>query len=168
MGPAITFDPALLLQAQGIRVLFLDVDGVLTDGGLLFSESGETLKRFNTLDGHGLKMLQKAGITLAIDDYGTGHSNLATVLSLPVQNLKIDQSFIRKGMSSSKGRAVLENILQLAKSLQVTTTAEGVETEEQLQYLQRSGCEFIQGYLLSRPLPLDDYEALLRRQSKAT
>ncbi len=109
--------------------------------------------------------LQKAGITLAIDDYGTGHSNLATVLSLPVQNLKIDQSFIRKGMSSNKGRAVLENILQLAKSLQVTTTAEGVETEEQLQYLQRSGCEFIQGYLLSRPLPLTDYEALLRRQS---
>lgn len=109
--------------------------------------------------------LQKAGITLAIDDYGTGHSNLATVLSLPVQNLKIDQSFIRKGMSSSKGRAVLENILQLAKSLQVTTTAEGVETEEQLQYLQRSGCEFIQGYLLSRPLPLNDYEALLRRQT---
>lgn len=63
MGPAIAFDPVLLLRAQGVRVLFLDVDGVLTDGGLLFSESGETLKRFNTLDGHGLKMLQKAGIT---------------------------------------------------------------------------------------------------------
>ena len=63
MTPAIHFDPALLLKAQGIRVAFLDVDGVLTDGGLLFSESGETLKRFNTLDGHGLKMLQKIGIT---------------------------------------------------------------------------------------------------------
>lgn len=63
MQPAIHFDPALLLKAQGIRVAFFDVDGVLTDGGLLFSESGETLKRFNTLDGHGLKMLQKAGIT---------------------------------------------------------------------------------------------------------
>jgi 3-deoxy-D-manno-octulosonate 8-phosphate phosphatase (KDO 8-P phosphatase) len=63
MTPAIHFDPALLLKAQGIRVAFFDVDGVLTDGGLLFSESGETLKRFNTLDGHGLKMLQKIGIT---------------------------------------------------------------------------------------------------------
>jgi len=63
MTPAIDFDPALLLKAQGIRVAFFDVDGVLTDGGLLFSESGETLKRFNTLDGHGLKMLQKIGIT---------------------------------------------------------------------------------------------------------
>ena len=63
MQPAIHFDPVLLLKAQGIRVAFFDVDGVLTDGGLLFTESGETLKRFNTLDGHGLKMIQKIGIT---------------------------------------------------------------------------------------------------------
>jgi 3-deoxy-D-manno-octulosonate 8-phosphate phosphatase (KDO 8-P phosphatase) len=66
MHPALHFDPALLLKAQGVKVAFFDVDGVLTDGGLLFSESGETLKRFNTLDGHGLKMLQKGGITPVI------------------------------------------------------------------------------------------------------
>jgi 3-deoxy-D-manno-octulosonate 8-phosphate phosphatase (KDO 8-P phosphatase) len=63
MKPVIHFDPALLLKAQGIKVAFFDVDGVLTDGGLLFSEAGETLKRFNTLDGHGLKLLQQVGIT---------------------------------------------------------------------------------------------------------
>ena len=63
MEPQIQFDPALLLQAQGVRVAFFDVDGVLTDGGLLYGESGEVLKRFNTRDGHGLKMLQKIGIT---------------------------------------------------------------------------------------------------------
>ena len=62
-NPAIHFDPVLLLKAQGIKVAFFDVDGVLTDGGLFFSVSGETLKRFYTLDGHGLKLLQKAGIT---------------------------------------------------------------------------------------------------------
>lgn len=61
--PALNFDPALLLKAQGVKIAFFDVDGVLTDGGLLFSETGETLKRFNTLDGHGLKLLQRAGIT---------------------------------------------------------------------------------------------------------
>jgi len=61
--PALHFAPELLLAAQGIRVAFFDVDGVLTDGGLYFSDSGETLKRFNTLDGHGLKLLQRAGIT---------------------------------------------------------------------------------------------------------
>jgi 3-deoxy-D-manno-octulosonate 8-phosphate phosphatase (KDO 8-P phosphatase) len=61
--PALHFDPVLLLKAQGIKVAFFDVDGVLTDGGLFFSDSGETLKRFNTLDGHGLKLLQQVGIT---------------------------------------------------------------------------------------------------------
>jgi 3-deoxy-D-manno-octulosonate 8-phosphate phosphatase (KDO 8-P phosphatase) len=66
MTPTLNFPPELLLHAQGIRVVFLDVDGVLTDGGLYFSESGETLKRFNTLDGHGLKLLQRAGITPAV------------------------------------------------------------------------------------------------------
>lgn len=63
LKPVLNFKAELLLRAQPVKVLFLDVDGVLTDGGLLYSESGETLKRFNTLDGHGLKMLQKAGIT---------------------------------------------------------------------------------------------------------
>lgn len=64
--PALNFAPELLLQAQGIKVVFFDVDGVLTDGGLYFSEQGETLKRFSTLDGHGLKLLKHAGITPVI------------------------------------------------------------------------------------------------------
>lgn len=65
-GPAYRCDPELLLRAQGVRVAFFDVDGVLTDGGLYFSETGETIKRFNTLDGHGLKLLQHAGIIPAV------------------------------------------------------------------------------------------------------
>jgi 3-deoxy-D-manno-octulosonate 8-phosphate phosphatase (KDO 8-P phosphatase) len=64
--PALSFAPELLLQAQGIRVVFFDIDGVLTDGGLYFSEHGETLKRFHTLDGQGLKLLMQAGITPAV------------------------------------------------------------------------------------------------------
>ncbi len=66
LAPVITFAPELLLCAQDVRVAFFDVDGVLTDGGLYFSEAGETLKRFHTLDGHGLKLLQQGGITPAI------------------------------------------------------------------------------------------------------
>lgn len=65
-APAITFPPELLLAAQGIRVAFFDVDGVLTDGGIFFSEAGETLKRFHILDGLGIKLLQRAGITPAV------------------------------------------------------------------------------------------------------
>lgn len=66
MTPTLNFPPELLLRAAGIKVAFFDIDGVLTDGGLYLSELGETLKRFNTLDGHGLKLLQKAGITPAV------------------------------------------------------------------------------------------------------
>ena len=65
-SPAVNFAPELLLKAQCVRVAFFDIDGVLTDGGLYLSEQGETIKRFNTLDGHGLKLLQKAGITPAV------------------------------------------------------------------------------------------------------
>ena len=66
LRPALQHPPELLLRAQGVRVAFFDVDGVLTDGGLYFSEAGETLKRFNTLDGHGIKLLQRAGIVPAV------------------------------------------------------------------------------------------------------
>lgn len=66
LRPVLTFEPELLLRAQAVRVVFFDVDGVLTDGGLYFGESGETLKRFHTLDGHGIKLLQRAGITPAV------------------------------------------------------------------------------------------------------
>lgn len=66
MAATLNFPPELLLKAQGIRVVFFDVDGVLTDGGLYLTATGETIKRFHTLDGHGLKLLQRAGITPAV------------------------------------------------------------------------------------------------------
>lgn len=74
LSPALHYPPELLLKAQGIQVAFFDVDGVLTDGGLYFSEHGETLKRFNTLDGHGLKLLMQVGITPVVI---TGRDSLA-------------------------------------------------------------------------------------------
>ncbi|MDP4982877.1 EAL domain-containing protein, partial [Pseudoalteromonas tunicata] len=108
-----------------------------------------------------MRKLQKAGIKVAIDDYGTGHSNLQTILILPIEHLKIDQSFIRLGMTDKKGQLVLENILQLAKSLEVEITAEGVETAEQLAFLAKAGCHYIQGYYFSKPLSQLDFEQLL-------
>ena len=66
MTPALTFSPALLLRAQNVRIVFLDVDGVLTDGSLQFTEAGETIKAFSVLDGHGIKLLQRAGIHVAV------------------------------------------------------------------------------------------------------
>jgi 3-deoxy-D-manno-octulosonate 8-phosphate phosphatase (KDO 8-P phosphatase) len=99
----LAFAPDLLLRAQGIRVAFFDVDGVLTDGGLYISEAGETLKRFNTLDGHGLKLLQRAGITPAVI---TGRDSPA--LRLRLQALGIDH--VRYGTEDKRPAA--EQILQ--------------------------------------------------------
>jgi 3-deoxy-D-manno-octulosonate 8-phosphate phosphatase (KDO 8-P phosphatase) len=74
MTPVLQHPPELLLRAQAVKVLFLDVDGVLTDGGLLISEQGESIKRFHTLDGHGIKLLQRSGVTVAVV---TGRDSLA-------------------------------------------------------------------------------------------
>ena len=79
MRPALTWPAEVLLQAQGVRIVFFDVDGVLTDGGLYFSAEGETLKRFHTLDGHGIKLLQQAGIVPAVV---TGRDSAALRLRL--------------------------------------------------------------------------------------
>ncbi len=79
LRPTLNFAPELLLRAQSVRVVFFDVDGVLTDGGLYFTESGETIKRFHTLDGHGIKLLQRAGITPAVV---TGRDSAALRLRL--------------------------------------------------------------------------------------
>lgn len=87
VSPALHFDPQLLLKAQGVRVVFFDVDGVLTDGGLYFSQEGEELKRFSTLDGHGLKLLQKAGITPVVV---TGRDSAA--LRLRLKNLGVEHA----------------------------------------------------------------------------
>ncbi len=105
--------------------------------------------------------LEKSGVSIAIDDYGTGNANLETVLSLPIKHLKIDQSFIKLGMKTEKGKIVLENIISLANALEVKTTAEGVETKEQLTYLKVAKCDYLQGYLLSKPLEASDFEKLI-------
>ncbi len=104
LTPALHYPPELLLQAQDIRVAFFDIDGVLTDGGLYFSEAGETLKRFNTLDGQGLKLLQKAGITpvvitgrdsaplrLRLQALGITHARFGTEDKRPAAEAFLDQ-----------------------------------------------------------------------------
>ena len=86
ISPAARFEASLLQQAHNVRILFLDVDGVLTDGGLQFTEHGESIKRFNTLDGHGIKLLQKAGIAVAVV---TGRDSAP--LRLRLQQLGVQQ-----------------------------------------------------------------------------
>ena len=89
MRPVLNFPPELLLRAQPVKVVFFDVDGVLTDGGLYFTEHGETMKRFHTLDGHGIKLLQRAGITPAVVSGRDSAALRARLSALGVTHLRL-------------------------------------------------------------------------------
>ena len=111
---------------------------------------------------HGLKNL---GVKLSIDDFGTGYSSLSYLKQLAVDKLKIDQSFVRDMLTSTDGAAIVKTIIQLGHNLQLTVIAEGVETKEQLACLNEYGCDEVQGYLLSHPLPADELSRLLTERS---
>ncbi len=106
--------------------------------------------------------LRSLGVTVSLDDFGTGYSSMSYLATLPVDGLKIDRSFVSVMGSSAESRTLSRLVVQLADSLHLTTVAEGVETVEQADLLRGMGCQFGQGYLWSRPVPVADYLALLR------
>jgi EAL domain-containing protein (putative c-di-GMP-specific phosphodiesterase class I) len=109
-----------------------------------------------------LSELKRHGIALSVDDFGTGHSSLASLQSFPIDTLKIDRSFVERA-DSQEGGAILRAIVLMAHTLRMTVVAEGVETEAQLALLRRIGCDQAQGYLFARPVPADEVPALLAR-----
>jgi EAL domain-containing protein (putative c-di-GMP-specific phosphodiesterase class I) len=111
-----------------------------------------------------VEQLRAMGLKLSIDDFGTGYSSLRYLQKLPVQKLKIDQSFVRALPEDGDSRAIVRAIVQLAHSLQLITVAEGVETAAQFEFLRGEGCDQVQGYYIDRPLPAAEFAALLARQ----
>jgi EAL domain-containing protein (putative c-di-GMP-specific phosphodiesterase class I) len=108
-----------------------------------------------------LGQLKAIGVRLAVDDFGTGYSSLSYLTRFPIDTLKLDQSFVRNINSSSEDAIVVSAVIAMGKSLNHRVIAEGVETQEQLAFLQAHGCEEGQGYYFSRPLPGQQFMKLM-------
>ncbi|HEX5741582.1 MAG TPA: EAL domain-containing protein, partial [Pilimelia sp.] len=97
----------------------------------------------------------------SIDDFGTGYSSLGRLRELPLHEVKIDRSFVQRVAVDHRDRAVVRSAVQLGHALDLTVVAEGVEDQETYSYLVREGCDLMQGYLISRPLPPDEFAGWL-------
>ncbi|QRX85129.1 EAL domain-containing protein [Glaciimonas sp. PAMC28666] len=113
-----------------------------------------------------MNALKEIGIHFSLDDFGTGYSSLQYLKRLPISQLKIDQSFINDIATDSSDKAIVCAIIAMAQSLNLDVIAEGVETEEQRQFLLDRSCTHYQGYLFSKPVPVEEFEALLRQRFK--
>ncbi|WP_370279619.1 EAL domain-containing protein [Pontibacterium sp.] len=108
-----------------------------------------------------LELLRPLGVEVSIDDFGTGYSSLSRLKSLPINTLKIDRSFINDIGQDSGDEVIIRTIIDMAHNLNLRVVAEGIETEEQHDFVRRHNCDMVQGYLFSRPVPLDELAQLL-------
>jgi EAL domain-containing protein (putative c-di-GMP-specific phosphodiesterase class I) len=140
-----------ILEDTGLAPQYLDLE--LTES-MVMGETLAMIKRLNEF--------RALGINLSIDDFGTGYSSLAYLKAFPLEQLKIDRSFVSDLPGSNDAAAIVKAIVSLAHSLRLSTVAEGVETLEQARLLRAIGCEYGQGYFYSKPIPAVEFEAFIR------
>jgi diguanylate cyclase (GGDEF)-like protein len=149
-------DPGFVRTVLGALSGFGD-DDVMLDieitESLIMQDVSQTIRVLQTLRG--------VGVQVAVDDFGTGYSSLAYLVQLPINALKIDRAFVLGLDAGPQGVMIVESIISLAHALKLQVVAEGVETEAQAQQLQTMGCDLMQGYLFSKPVPFDQLATLL-------
>jgi predicted signal transduction protein with EAL and GGDEF domain len=141
------------LQGSGLDPKYLEVE--LTESTMM--ENKEVVREI-------LEELKALGLTIAIDDFGTGYSSLAYLKTFPIDTLKIDRTFVRDISTDPNDAAITRAIVAMAHSLELEVIAEGVETGEQLDFLQELGCNEYQGFYFSRPLPAPEFAELLKKE----
>lgn len=142
-----------ILEEEGLPPEYLELE--LTESVAMHDPQGAIAMMNN---------LHERGVRMSIDDFGTGFSSLSHLKKFKVYKLKIDQSFVRDISTDSEDKAIVGAIINMTKSLGLQTIAEGVETAGQLAYLREQGCDEIQGYYYSKPLPADQFELFYRSQ----
>lgn len=143
------------LQKSGLEPQFLEIE--LTEGALI-QDLDRSVYQMN--------QLREQGIGISVDDFGTGYSSLSYLVRLPVDTLKIDRSFVQSIGLSHQSQTIVATIVAMGRSLGLQIVAEGIESEEQVQFLTQHGCGIGQGFLFSRPLSVKDAEAFLRKTMK--
>ncbi|WP_432471789.1 bifunctional diguanylate cyclase/phosphodiesterase [Amphritea sp. HPY] len=150
---------------QGLPQTLADFDIDCTD--LAFEITETAIIRDNKLAARVIGEFKKMGIKVHLDDFGTGFSSLSHLSDFPIDQIKIDRSFVMQCIEHKKHDRVVRGILNMAQELGIHCTAEGIETPEQLQLLQENGCEYGQGYLFARPMPAPEMERVIKNYQPA-
>jgi EAL domain-containing protein (putative c-di-GMP-specific phosphodiesterase class I) len=140
-----------ILDEEGLPPEYLELE--LTEGVAMHDPQGAIAVMNN---------LHERGVRMSIDDFGTGYSSLSHLKKFKVYKLKIDQSFVRDISTDPEDKAIVSAVIHMAQSLGLLTIAEGVETAGQLAFLREQGCDEVQGYYYSRPMPADQFAAFAR------
>ncbi len=150
--PDFVFQMQRVLQESGAKPSHLKLE--LTESTVLENVEDTIAK---------MRELKLLGVSFSMDDFGTGYSSLQYLKRLPLDQIKIDRSFVRDITTDPNDAAIVQTIIAMSEALGLNVMAEGVETDEQHEFLDRHGCHAFQGYLFSKPVPLDEFERLLKR-----
>jgi len=161
---SINISPLQFQQADFVQKMVNAVETYKIAPSKLYLELTENLLVQDINDvAEKMRELKTHGLQFCIDDFGTGYSSLSYLKQLPLKTLKIDQSFVRDIATDSNDAAIVESILAISSRMGFQVAAEGVETEEQLEFFTARECDLYQGYLFSRPVPVEEFEALLEQ-----